>query len=540
MLGLGLVVVIIGLLLAGTLYGLLSYRYTMKSIESKQAEQMKALDLRESVQALCGYFNSKADNLKLYTSYLQASRTALDEYVEKLEDTLAHGRDPDMGFEERGYVEAIRKQFDDLEEAVRGIQGQGVADSGPSKSLSETDPKLGKTLDLLFGTSNDLLTRTWFSLGRRSHEAKEYYKTSMATVIAISVGGVLVLCCLLRFFYGWVFFPIRDLEKGACRVAQGDFEHRIDVHSGDEMEELADAFNDMTGRLREMYRDLARQVQERSRQLVRSERLVSVGFLAAGVAHEINNPLASIAFCSEALEQRLAELLREPICGPKRSDEDEGPGESNRAVAAKYLKMIQEEAFRCKKITQRLLEFSRSGERSREPTPLAEIVQSVLEVVNHLENSKNKRIVFEPDEPVVAWVNAQDVKSVVLNLVVNALDSMDDGGTLTIRLGQADGLAELEFTDTGCGMTAEVLENIFEPFYTRSRTGKGTGLGLSISHRIISQHGGEIEAVSPGPHRGSTFTVRLPVLPADPLPEGREPVRGPKRPEEEALGHVAA
>ena len=95
-----------------------------------------------------------------------------------------------------------------------------------------------------------------------------------------------------------------------------------------------------------------------------------------------------------------------------------------------------------------------------------------------------------------------------LNLVVNALDSMDEGGTLTISLGQRDGMAELIFKDTGCGMTAEVLENIFEPFFTRSRTGKGTGLGLTISHRIITQHGGEIEATSDGPGQGSTFIVR--------------------------------
>src|SRR5438093_12221109 len=92
---------------------------------------------------------------------------------------------------------------------------------------------------------------------------------------------------------------------------------------------------------------------------------------------------------------------------------------------------------------------------------------------------------------------------------------MDEGGTLTITLATRAGMAVLEFADTGCGMPAEVLENIFEPFYTRSRTGKGTGLGLSISHRVISQHGGEIEAVSPGPDRGSTFTVRVPLQPAD-------------------------
>jgi signal transduction histidine kinase len=151
----------------------------------------------------------------------------------------------------------------------------------------------------------------------------------------------------------------------------------------------------------------------------------------------------------------------------------------------------------------------------------------VLEVVQHLQNGKGKEVVFEPVAPVVAWVNAQEIKSVVLNLVVNALDNMEEGGRLTIRLDQRDGQAVMEFADSGCGMTEEVLENIFEPFFTRSRTGKGTGLGLTISHRIVSQHGGEIEAASRGPNQGSTFTVRLPLQPVEPA-------------KEELIGHVAA
>ena len=102
----------------------------------------------------------------------------------------------------------------------------------------------------------------------------------------------------------------------------------------------------------------------------------------------------------------------------------------------------------------------------------------------------------------------------ILNLVVNALDSMDETGSLTIRLSANETFAELAFADSGCGMTPEVLRNIFEPFFTRSRTGKGTGLGLFISHQIIDQHGGTIEASSLGPGRGSTFTVRLPLTDA--------------------------
>jgi two-component system NtrC family sensor kinase len=375
---------------------------------------------------------------------------------------------------------------------------------GISRPLID-NPEVRDAIQKLVNTSNELRNVLYDNIKTRTGEAKGYYRNTLTIVISTSVCGILLMAGLLHFFYGWVFYPVRELERGAERVAGGDFDHRIDVHSGDEMEDLAEAFNNMTSRLQEMYRDLAHQVNERSRQLVRSERLASVGFLAAGVAHEINNPLASIAFCSEALESRIAEVTA-------RSPKD-------RDVITKYLKMIQQEAFRCKAITQRLLEFSRSGERRREATDLAELVQSVLDVVQHLQNYKGKQVVFEPQTSIRAWVNAQEIKSVILNLVVNALDSMDDKGKLMITLRQRDRMAEMVFTDSGCGMTPEILENIFEPFFTRSRTGKGTGLGLSISHRVITQHGGEIEASSPGLNQGSTFTVRLPLQPAESVKE---------------------
>jgi signal transduction histidine kinase len=160
------------------------------------------------------------------------------------------------------------------------------------------------------------------------------------------------------------------------------------------------------------------------------------------------------------------------------------------------------------------LEFSRGGEPRREPTDLVELVQNVLDMVQHLQNRQGKDLLFNPMQPVIALVNALEIKSVVVNLVVNALDSMEEGGTLEITLGTRDGMAEMVFQDSGCGMTSDVLENIFEPFFTRSRSGKGTGLGLSICHRIVSQHQGEMEAHSTGLNHGSTFVVRLPLQPA--------------------------
>jgi signal transduction histidine kinase len=520
-LGLGLVVAITLLLLAGTFKGLASYMATMKTVSSKLAELNEANEFKEAIQSLATPTTSSQPAAKEHEdrialekketrAKIEVAKQALARYKVQLQDTVTRGRDPENGYRPNIIIDKINDRFVLLERALEGVGQEGTFPNRPTEAGSVRDsPEVIAAFAALQESSNELQTAIYEDMFRRLEIARDDHKWSVWIVLTTSIVGVVMMTGLLRFFYTWVFFPIRDLEKGAGRVAQGDFEHRIDVNSGDEMEELAAAFNNMTGRLREMYRDLARQVNERSRQLVRSERLAGIGFLAAGVAHEINNPLASIAFCSEALETRLSDVLsgRTKASGLKAHDQE---------VVVKYLKMIQEEAFRCKEITERLLEFSRTGERRRESTDLSELIQSVLDMAQHLQNRKGKQVLFDRPGPVIAAINAQEIKSVVLNLVVNGLDSMEEGGTLTVILRQQHEMAEMVFTDTGCGMSADVLENIFEPFFTRSRTGKGTGLGLTITHRIITQHGGEIEAASAGCNAGSTFIVRLPLQPVEP------------------------
>ncbi len=504
MLGLGLVVGIIAFLLAGTIYGVASFRLIMKGYGCKQVEMTKAHEFKEEINGLNSQSNLLEGKADIRQKQIASALKSLDAYEESLHDTIQMGQDFDDGVQETGLVRVLRENLTKLSNLVKRnpSYAHGMAPSGQPRPI---DVEITNLVATMLRDGNDLGAEITREQARLYGDAQQTFRNSLWIVFSIGIGGVLLMCSFLRFFYRWVFYPIRDLEQGAARVAEGDFEHRIEVHSGDEMEDLAVGFNDMTGRLREMYRDLARQVNERSRQLVRSERLASVGFLAAGVAHEINNPLASIAFCSEALEARLDTVLAQS------SDHGE--------VVRKYMRMIQQEAFRCKDITQKLLEFSRGGERRREPIDLSDLIQGVLDMARHLPNCKGKTIHFEPAGRQVASVNGQEIKSVVLNLVVNALDSMDEGGTLEITIHQRDGMAVLSFTDNGCGMSAEVLENIFEPFFTRSRTGKGTGLGLSISHRVISQHGGDIEASSTGPGHGSIFTVRLPLKSVVPLRE---------------------
>ena len=432
------------------------------------------------------------------------ARAALSDYCMQLRGNVSRGNRFDiqdeltLAFKIDDDLTSIQAQLspgETVEPMLPGTRSLAkdldTASLGAPLTLTRRIDRLNQHVMMLPG----ILHRDFFEV---LNSSRGQFESSRAIVWFSAITALGLLAGLMVVVNRWILYPVRLLHRGVKRVARGDFAYTIDLRSGDEMQSLAEAFNDMTIRLSETYQDLERQVEIRSRQLVRSERLAGVGFLAAGVAHEINNPLASIAFCSEALERRLSAVL--PFAPP-----------ADAKGVDQYLRMIQEEAFRCKRITEKLLDFSRCGEIHRERTDIVGLVQGVVEMVQHMGKYRGKQIIFQPREAVLAFADAQEIKQVVLNLVVNALDCMEAGGILRIEVRYNHGLAELVFTDDGCGMTSEVLENIFEPFFTRRKEGKGTGLGLSISHRIISQHGGEISASSPGEGLGATFTVRLPL-----------------------------
>ena len=339
-----------------------------------------------------------------------------------------------------------------------------------------------------------------------ARDVRSQYHAWIAQTWVITLLAVAMLIVLARYFHRWVLSPLEVLINGSRRVAHGEYDHRIELTTHDEMSELATAMNDMTRGFLEIRDDLDQQVQQRTREALRSEKLASVGFLAAGVAHEINNPLASIAWCAESLESRLHDIIEED----DSKDEDEKSDEVD--VLRKYLRRIQDEAFRCKGITDGLLDYSRMGDVEKHATSLPELVEGVIDMVRHLGKYREKNITFEWDASVSARVNAQEIKQVVLNLVTNALDSIEPGGKVTVDLAATGDQAELLVTDNGCGMTDEVLQQVFEPFYTRRRDGQGTGLGLSITYRIVTEHGGTIEAASDGPGRGAQFRVTLPLV----------------------------
>jgi signal transduction histidine kinase len=507
-----LVAVMVAVLSASSFLGIYSYRRLVRALSCRAAELPRAAQLGHAVslvrlahaRALAG----DTDAVTEFVAGIVATGAALDGYCGE----LAANELDDMPFADRTRERDTATRIAGCLESIDGIvrRGGGV-DLGPADSrramLADVEPQLESLADLTEELPSFLQAR----LHDLSDEVRTRYRTLIFTTWAVATAAVMLLGALGALTYRWVFRPLRQLGHGSRRVAAGDFGYRLQLDTRDEMAELADAFNAMTERFQEIRDDLDKQVQLRTREVIRSEQLASVGFLAAGVAHEINNPLASIAMCAESLESRL-----EPV----------GADNAEAQVARRYVELIQAEAFRCKGITEKLLDFSRLGEVRRQSTPLLGIVRDVADMLQHVGRFKGRTIEIADDQDVLAMVNPQEIKQVVLNLLVNALDSLENEGRVRVAVRRSPlpesptggREAVLTIADDGCGMTEEVLEHLFEPFFTRRKSGQGTGLGLSIVHRIVTDHGGRIEATSAGPGQGSTFRITLPVAEAGATP----------------------
>jgi GAF domain-containing protein len=233
------------------------------------------------------------------------------------------------------------------------------------------------------------------------------------------------------------------------------------------------------------------------RQMLLTERLTTAGRLAAGVAHELNNPLATIAGCAESLQSRLAE--------------GELARSAELADFPHYLRLIEEEAFRCKEITGSLLQFVRDPGSRRAPTDLNALVQRAFELLSHQSRFAEARFATELDHalPLVA-VNEGQLRQVFIGLAANALEAMEGHGTLTSRTRVHRGEVEVEFEDEGPGIPDEILPRVFDPFFTTKPPGQGTGLGLAIAQGIVADHGGRLEVTS-RLAKGSVFRVVLPL-----------------------------
>ncbi|MBN1764555.1 MAG: cache domain-containing protein [Sedimentisphaerales bacterium] len=285
--------------------------------------------------------------------------------------------------------------------------------------------------------------------------------------------------------------PVTNLVTASSAIAQGDFSHTIDTgRSADEIGSLTRSFNSMARSLRERDEKLKELTHL---QLSRSEHLASIGRLAAGVAHEINNPLTGVLTFAHML------LKNAPEHSQERKD----------------IETIIAATTRCKEIVQGLLNFSRQNEPRKNVSDLNHLLDQALNLVRNPAGMNRIRVVKEldPDLPGIL-LDPNQIQEVAVNLMVNAIDAMPDGGELAVhsRAFEDKGMpwAEFKISDTGCGIPAENIERIFDPFYTTKQEGKGTGLGLAVSYGIVAKHGGRV-SIESQIDQGTTVTVQLPV-----------------------------
>lgn len=246
-------------------------------------------------------------------------------------------------------------------------------------------------------------------------------------------------------------------------------------------------FRDMSEkRLQEMY-------------LIQTEKMSSIGILATGIAHEINNPLTSVAGCAEALQRRLR-------------DEPGLRNDSRMDVFSRYLDVIVRESYRCKGIIDHLLSFGRKSDGLSVNVDMNAILREIIELIGHQPAFRKIKVTtsLNRDLPCVHG-DPSALRQVCMNLLINAHQSISGEGMVDIvSSGPCDGMIVIEISDTGCGIASDIIDRIWDPFFTTKEVGKGVGLGLALTYSIVKRHGGDIQVVS-APGKGSQFKVLLPV-----------------------------
>ncbi len=331
----------------------------------------------------------------------------------------------------------------------------------------------------------------------------------MKNRVVLTFLGIALLCVALLTVIACITStsivnPLKELLHATQRVAHGDLDHRLQVTSQDEIGHLGRSFNRMTEELQkatESYRALMSTLEDKVRekteelrqaqdQLVQSEKLTSLGKFAAGIAHEVNNPLTSILINSHLVAERLEQDDR----------------------LQEHLKLIVDETARCGTIVKGLLDFSRQTPPRKVRTDINEVVERTLRLLKSqiILQKVEVETRLEKDLPELQ-IDVNQMQQVFANLILNALDAMPGGGRLTFRtrkLADAERV-EVSIADTGRGISKEHLGKVFDPFFTTKGTA-GTGLGLSVSYGIVRRHGGTIE-VNSEEGRGTAMIIRLPV-----------------------------
>jgi len=468
-------------------WGLLAARKSVRIARDEYAELRIILNLDKHLMAAKGLIEAGATSESSVAEMSAAMRELqnfLDFQSKQHKDIAPHEE------EEGEYLQVLEG---DVRNVLALLTAQSVPmDAGAAlASLNAAQAQLEH-----LGTEMDE------TIALSHHQSGRTIQITLMVLVLVSCTMIVATVLVNIGLYRSVVAPIRRLRDGVSRLASGRFDKRLLVTHDDEFGQLARDFNQMAAELDGLYHDLERRVRENSRELVRSERLAGVGYLAAGVAHEINNPLNIISGHAELTLRRLRKQA----------------SASNQQETEQALRIIRDESFRCKEIIEKLLSLSSGGNAERERVPLDQIVDDVVTMLRSLKQYGRRKVAVQFAQGTDVLGNETELRQVVLNLTINALEAVEaDVGEIRLEGRRHNGSVELVVWDNGQGMTPETREHVFDPFYTRRNTSqrRGLGLGLSITHAIIESHGGSITAQSDGPNQGSRFVVDFPVFSAE-------------------------
>jgi signal transduction histidine kinase len=305
----------------------------------------------------------------------------------------------------------------------------------------------------------------------------------------------LILLGLAFFYSRQITTPVHKLISAVQNMRNGNLDSEIGVSSNDEIQILANEFEMMRQRLQESYQKMEEKIDLRTKelqgaqaQILHQEKMASLGLMAAGIAHEIGNPLTSIS--------SMAQIIK------RKSDDDK---------TLEYVTNILKNIERISRIVRELVDFSKPATHKAAPADINDIIKSAVGIIKYDRRSKNIQFALNLDQKLPKlFVVADHLMQVFLNILINAVDATEGQGDEIIVASYIKmGSIHIEFKDQGCGIPKENLNKIFEPFYTTKDVGKGTGLGLTVSYGLIKKLGGEIK-VSSALNQGSTFTIVLP------------------------------
>ena len=376
--------------------------------------------------------------------------------------------------DERGWVADIERATADLDRIFRERIVPAVV-NGRSADVQTEHGHAQVLVTLIQERVDRLVAHHEAAIVKLEARAAALQASSFRWTLFILVGAPLVAAAIGAYVLRSVARPVGILREGAARIAAGDLDARIAIDTPDEFGDLARQFNAMTAALR-----------EHQEKLVHSEKLAGIGRLAAGVAHEINNPLAVILGYARFLGKKADGTLRED------------------------LGVIEEEAVRSREIVEGLLDLSRPIRVEPEPVDLRALCDETVARLAEAKRLDGVEVRVEGQARIEG--SESKLRQVVLNLVKNAAEAAGPGGRVEVAMRDSAGEAELSVEDTGPGLTPEAREKLFEPFFTTKP--KGTGLGLAVSQGIVRAHGGELQAATAS-DGGARFVVRLPHVPRE-------------------------